>query len=158
MAQWAPIPNTGECYWVSDDGRVWSRPRYNVSGGELSAFREGAGYDRVTLYVGGRKQKLSIHRLMLEAFVGNGDGLVSRHLDGDPTNNRLENLAWGTRKDNAQDASEHGVLPGMGKVVCLRGHPFDHDNTRMCSNGRRRCRACHRESERRRRGLVVDVE
>jgi DNA invertase Pin-like site-specific DNA recombinase len=31
-----------------------------------------------------------------------------RHLDGDPTNNRAENLAWGTPQDNADDTVMHG--------------------------------------------------
>jgi DNA-binding CsgD family transcriptional regulator len=33
-----------------------------------------------------------------------------RHLDGDPTNNNVSNLQWGTRKDNVADAKRHGTI------------------------------------------------
>ena len=37
-----------------------------------------------------------------------------RHLDGDPTNNRVGNLAWGTQADNMADAVRHGTtLKGL---------------------------------------------
>jgi hypothetical protein len=35
-----------------------------------------------------------------------------RHLDGNPANNRLENLAWGTDKENGQDRIRHGRKSG----------------------------------------------
>jgi hypothetical protein len=31
-----------------------------------------------------------------------------RHLDGDPKNNRPENLAWGTQEENWMDRRAHG--------------------------------------------------
>jgi hypothetical protein len=32
-----------------------------------------------------------------------------RHLDGNRTNNRLENLRWGTSQENAEDRHRHGT-------------------------------------------------
>jgi hypothetical protein len=32
-----------------------------------------------------------------------------RHLDGDPSNNRPSNLAWGTCKENGEDRIRHGT-------------------------------------------------
>lgn len=37
------------------------------------------------------------------------------------------------------------------KQFCLRGHPYDKENTYVDSNGKRFCRACDREKHRRRR-------
>lgn len=64
-----------------------------------------------------------IHRLVLEAFVGpRPDGLEARHRDGDPTNNRLDNLLWGTSSDNENDKRRHGTMQygernGMTKLT-----------------------------------------
>lgn len=50
-----------------------------------------------------------VHRLVLHAFAGPpGDGQVARHLDGDPTNNALGNLVWGSPSENNADMVEHG--------------------------------------------------
>jgi len=44
------------------------------------------------------------------AFVGPcPEGMECRHLDGNPGNNNLENLAWGTREENMKDRVDHGV-------------------------------------------------
>lgn len=51
-----------------------------------------------------------VHRLVLEAFVGpRRAGRQARHLNGDRYDNRLENLAWGTAKENAADKVRHGT-------------------------------------------------
>ena len=52
-----------------------------------------------------------IHRIVLECFVGPANGLEARHLNGVPTDNRLENLAWGTGKENSADTLSHGRRP-----------------------------------------------
>jgi DNA-binding XRE family transcriptional regulator len=36
--------------------------------------------------------------------------MESRHLDGNPQNNSLSNLAWGTPVQNAEDRRRHGTL------------------------------------------------
>jgi hypothetical protein len=54
-----------------------------------------------------------IHRLVLLAFVGQAPkGLECRHLDGNPKNNRLENLCWGSSQEQADDRKRHGTNVG----------------------------------------------
>lgn len=54
-----------------------------------------------------------VHRLVLRAFVGEPvGGQLARHLDGNPENNRVSNLAWGTPADNGEDAARHGSQRG----------------------------------------------
>jgi hypothetical protein len=50
-----------------------------------------------------------VHRLVLEAFVGAcPTGQQARHLDGNADNPRLDNLAWGTARENMEDRFRHG--------------------------------------------------
>lgn len=60
----------------------------------------------------GCQRKLYVHRAVLLAFVGlPQNGQESRHINGDPTNNKLENLCWGTRQENQLDRRKHGTAP-----------------------------------------------
>lgn len=78
------------------------------------------------------------------------------HKNGNNADNRLSNLAWETPSDNNQRKREHGTaMIGVKNVQgrkthCPSGHPYDDKNTRL-ANGKRICRACARESMRRRR-------
>lgn len=83
----------------------WRRRRLQKTGGQ-----EGRLSVLVVEADGIRKNYL-VHRLILEAFVGPcPEGMECRHLDGDPSNNRLENLRWGTPKENAADRVRHGTI------------------------------------------------
>jgi len=56
-----------------------------------------------------------VHKLVLNAYVGTRPhGYVCRHLNGNPLDNCVSNICWGTPKENAQDSLRHGT------AVCLR--------------------------------------
>ncbi len=77
--------------------------------------RKASAYLSFDVYDGnGRRVALLLHRARLAAFRGGPlDGKNSvRHLDGDPTNNDLDNLAWGTHLEQMADVKQHGVLKG----------------------------------------------
>lgn len=68
------------------------------------------GYPRVNLTKG---RGVTVHRLVAEAFIGpRPPGAECRHLDGNRKNPRADNLRWGTRSENMQDAVAHGTLLG----------------------------------------------
>lgn len=53
-----------------------------------------------------------VHQLVCEAFHGpRPEGMVTRHLDGDPLNNHASNLKWGTQLENETDKDLHGRRP-----------------------------------------------
>lgn len=59
---------------------------------------------------GGKYRKTFVHTLVLEAFVGpRPPGLQCCHNDGNPANNFVSNLRWGTQESNAADSIKHGV-------------------------------------------------
>lgn len=94
-------------YYISLSQRIYSIK-------ELKPRIHSDGYKRVCLYGSVRgKLRQGIHQLMAKAFLACPKGHTEvRHLDGNRHNNSLENLAWGTRKMNAQDAARHGRMKG----------------------------------------------
>ncbi len=78
----------------------------------LAAQNNGSGYLKVGLYFegNGKGKGVLVHRFVLLAWVGSPlAGQQARHLDGNQRNNRLENLAWGTGKENQADRFVHGT-------------------------------------------------
>lgn len=64
----------------------------------------------MNLHREGKKFRRYVHHLVLETFGGpRPQGLVCRHLDGNPANNVLENLEWGTYAENEADKLRHGT-------------------------------------------------
>lgn len=75
---------------VSDAGDVWKLQARLCR--RLKARKTKSG--TLVVSMPGRSSR-PVHRLVLETFIGPcPDGQEARHLDGDATNNRLENLAW----------------------------------------------------------------
>lgn len=94
-----------ERYAVSNMGNV-----KNVKTGRILKFGHLKGYRAVTLRGGVRVQNYTtVHRLVATAFIGPSAGLQTRHLDGNKLNNTVENLAWGTAKENSLDRDRHGT-------------------------------------------------
>lgn len=70
-----------------------------------------------------------------------------RHLNGIKTDNRPENLAWGTDKENAADALRLGEIkrgPASPNWtgVCANGHPRTPEHLYFPPKGGRQCRTC----------------
>lgn len=103
----APIPGQPG-YFAVEDGRIWSDKsstylKPNSSGGRKY---QSVIFGRDS---SGKRKRLYIHRLVLISFVGPcPDGMECRHLDGNPSNNRLDNLQWGTKIENMVDRKRHG--------------------------------------------------
>lgn len=69
------------------------------------------GHVKVGLSKGNKKYFRKVHRLVLEAFVGpRPEGMECCHYNGDPADNRLENLRWDTSKGNTSDSIRHGTV------------------------------------------------
>jgi len=111
---WLPVLGWEGLYEVSNQARVRSLRR----GGMILHERRGRlGHRSVTLTAGGVPTGAFVHRLVAEAFISPAsfEGAVVRHLNGDPTDNRIENLEWGTYADNMADAFRHGTQ-GPGEL------------------------------------------
>lgn len=78
-------------------------------------------YRMVTGFVDGKQKAFLVHRLIAEAFIPNPDNLPEvNHIDGNPANNRAENLEWCTRSENANHAFRTGLInPYRNAKPCL---------------------------------------
>jgi hypothetical protein len=91
-------------YFITKDGKVFSEKRNRWLNPWI--HRRETGYQIVKI----NGQRQFIHRLVLETFVGPcPKGMMCRHLDGNPTNNNLNNLVWGTPSENQKDAVRQGT-------------------------------------------------
>lgn len=105
LADFTP-PGKWKCYkrvwFVYTDGRIWSKKTWKF----LTPVPTREGY----WTYGFEGRMIKVHRLMLTLFVRKPRKYEEgRHLDGDPANNRLTNLAWGTAQDNSDDKEVHGT-------------------------------------------------
>jgi hypothetical protein len=113
--QWKVIP-TYPNYEVSNLGEVrrvgFSDPL------RLSTKKGKHPYQRAHLCVNGRPKYILVHRLVLEAFVGPcPEGHQCLHLDSNPRNNKLDNLKWGTPKENHSTINRNGEQNGRAKLT-----------------------------------------
>lgn len=112
MERWKKVVGFPD-YSVSDQGRVrrdvggmGTRPGKILNGWQREKYRHIA----IRLQRDNSSFYDYVHRLVLEAFVGPcPEGMEGCHNDGDPTNNRLENLRWDTHKSNGADMVKHGT-------------------------------------------------
>lgn len=115
---WKPIRGFDGMYDVSNYGRVRSNSRivrHNLGGDKrlneriVSKLITVNGYCQVFLYKNGKRSVRLVHRLVLQAFVGECPvGMEVRHLNSVRTDNRLCNLAYGTHSDNVIDTIKLG--------------------------------------------------
>lgn len=101
-----PIGDGFDDYAVCKDGFVCNKD------GHILRKRKGdkAGHESVCMMRNGKREYRYIHRLVAEAFIPNPDNLpIVRHLDDDRSNNCVDNLAWGTQKDNYEDSVRNGT-------------------------------------------------
>lgn len=99
-------------YEITPDGRVYST-RYNWRGygrRELAQELNDHGYPSVRLTIDGKRKRYTVHSLVARHHLPARPSAAHevRHLDGNKTNPHASNLAWGTRKENADDRERHG--------------------------------------------------
>lgn len=125
--QWRPVVGFEGKYEVSDFGRVRSVDRWiehAVARGRraYTNWRKGRllrpgrmPLGHLSVVLGRVAGSQCVHRLVLEAFVGpRRRGQEVLHRNGDSSDNRLENLRYGTRSENNRDISRHD----RRKVTC----------------------------------------
>ena len=108
-------------YRVSDDGEIETCWQWGAFYAGMASEKKwkplplkcnDKGYIPLNLRdVGGKGRRTHLHRVVAETFISAApfENACVRHLDGNPKNNRAENLAWGTYLDNENDKLGHGT-------------------------------------------------
>lgn len=137
-------------YTINEIGEV-----FNEKGKQLKPEVSNAGYYRVSLSKPGVSHKrLSVHRLVAEAFADNPNNYSQvNHINENKTDNRKENLEWCTPLQNLNHSHviDKASIAKFTKVKCeTTGEVFDsikeasekyslsHPNIIACCKGRRK--------------------
>lgn len=104
--RWKPIAGFCGKYWVSNKGRVWSM----VTNQFLKLKRlDSHGHLGVCLLNNGERVYAYIHRLVADAFIPNPHNYpIVRHIYDNPECNEVDDLLYGTQRDNMMDARRNG--------------------------------------------------
>ena len=160
IEEWRPVVGYEGIYEVSNQGRVrtverkvltksgWYR---TVSARIRKCSVKASGHVKVSLWRDNREMTAHVHTLVAEAFIGaRPAGAFACHNNGDPADNRVENIRWGTPSSNSYDRRKHGTDHKVNRTHCPRGHELVQPNIvpYQARNGHRSCRACSRERAR----------
>jgi hypothetical protein len=127
---WKGIPGWEDLYQANSDGRIRSLgsfvPQYiGVSfrkGRTLACAVKSNGYLAVSLARDGRHFQFHVHRLVAWTFIGpQAANMQVRHLNGDRSDCRSANLAYGTQLENEADKEVHGTRPRGARHWNWRG-------------------------------------
>lgn len=110
---WRGVAGYEGLYQVSNFGRVKS---FHKGERILKPNQLEQGYLLVRLYHSGESRYVLVHRLVAEAFIPNPGGKPEvNHINGDKTDNHVENLEWATRTENVQHAFATGLTKQNGE-------------------------------------------
>lgn len=145
---WKPIPGYEGIYDASNLGNIRSTPgkmTTNKRGTRTWKTRvlkqkrnSGRGDKMVTLWKDGSSRCWLVSRLVASAWIGQPEnGMTVNHINGNPLDNRSENLEWVTRGDNIRHGFRSGLYAARQKKVTLiseDGHEFSFDSMTATSN------------------------
>ena len=126
--KWLDIPGYEGVYEVSNLGKVRSSKdkttKSKIHGTRVWKQRilrqktDKGGYKRVSLWKAKQEKTWLVHRLVMLAFVGeNSEKRFVNHIDGNPSNNYLENLEWCTSRENLMHAYENRLNKSPDPII-----------------------------------------
>lgn len=107
--EWRDVIGYEGVYKVSNLGRVQRLKGYKCAGNRILRIKLNKGYPTLMLSKNGKTKRVSVHKLVTDAFIGPcPDGLEVNHIDHDRANARADNLEYCTRQRNIAYAVEQG--------------------------------------------------
>lgn len=117
---WKDIEGYEGLYQISSFGNIRSFYKHNFRKGDVLRTFNNGGYRRALLYKDGVSKKILVHRLVANAFIPKVEGKpLVNHIDGNRTNNRVDNLEWCTNQENIIHAVKMGTVSTENAVKKL---------------------------------------
>lgn len=109
--EWRDVPGYEGSYIVSNLG--------NIRRCSNRALGSNGKYPQVQIQMNGQKKAFNVHSLVARAFLGEPpfDKAQVNHINGDPRDNRLENLEWVSPSQNLQHSYDIGLRRGPAKYI-----------------------------------------
>ena len=103
-----------EGYYVTEQGDIYTTKKFKVATKIKPQSFTKSDYKFVTLTKDGKRHHKLIHRLVAQSFIANPDNKPQVcHLNHNPSDNRVENLVWGTHKENMSMSVADGRFLGI---------------------------------------------
>ena len=112
-------------YTVKSDGHI-----YNKKGLKLKCRVTKMGYLDIRI----NKKTYLMHRMIAIAFLGETTKRCVNHINGNKTDNRVENLEWVTHKENTNHAWLNGLSKGRGKIILDTVNGIYYNSAKEASN------------------------
>ena len=120
MKQLVDFPN----YYITMEGIVINKKNHIIK-----PFINNKGYVLVRLWNNNKSVSKLVHRLVAETFIPKIEGKCEvNHIDGDKTNNNVDNLEWCTRQENNIHAKLLGAKQYSSEFRGIKIAQYDINN------------------------------
>lgn len=144
---WRDIPNYEGLYQASTKGRIrtcegkttkterhgvrhWQQRILKPKAPKAQGYR---GDKRVTLWKDGKHKDYLVARLVALTWIeGYSPNMTVNHIDGDYTNNNIDNLEWLSLGDNIRHGFEIGLYPQKQITLKRDGKSFTFRSLSQC--------------------------
>lgn len=116
---WKDVKGYEGLYQVSNLGNVYSTKTAKILKSQIS----GKGYKTVCLHKNNVPHTNQLHRLIAQAFIPNPNNYPQiNHIDGNKTNNNINNLEWCDQSYNIKEAYRLGLMPRYRSGSFVKKH------------------------------------